>query len=77
MRVVVPPAVPPTNTAGNKTEDIIMVTSFIGTFISGVPILNTLPEPAGLVYVLLIRTLFTGSPVKYNLADNEPATDAV
>ena len=74
MRVVKVKSGPPIDTLGNVIEENVMLTSFAGTRIWGVVRLSVLPEPPGPVYVLLIRMLETGNPVKYNLAYNDPET---
>jgi hypothetical protein len=65
---------PPIDTLGNVILENVILTSFAGTRICGVVRFNVLPEPAGPVYVLFIRTLLRGRPVKYNLAYNDPET---
>ena len=76
MRVVKVKSGPPIDTLGNVIEENVIDTSFAGTKICGVVRFNVFPDPAGPVYVLLIRMLppESGNPVKYNLAYNEPET---
>ncbi len=74
MRVVKLKSGPPIDTLGNVILENVILTSLAGTRIWGVVKLSVLPEPAGPVYVLLIRMLESGNPVKYNLPYNEPET---